>query len=139
MDSDELRKMSLNNASLAMNQMNQWNGMNQMNNNNRRFMQGLITPSDFGWYYLTDEQKDGIKTMMAFFKSHKWEGWMFKVCIGSFSNGEDQWVGMSGNDIFRHLERVFNEGMYGGGGKGILNGIRECYVGRMEYKRKERV
>lgn len=130
MDSDELRKMSIENANLAMNQANQ---------SNRRFMQGLITLSDFGWNQLTKEHKEGIKTMMAFFKSHKWEGWMFKVCIGSFSNEEDQWVGMSGNDIFRHLERVFNEGMYGEGGKGILNGIRKCYIERMEYKRKERV
>lgn len=138
MDSDELRKMSIENASLALNQMN---GMNQANQSNRRFMQGLIPPSDsgFGWNQLTKEHKEGIKTMMAFFKSHKWEGWMFKVCIGSFSNGEDQWVGMNGNDIFRHLERVFNEGMYGEGGKGILNGIRKCYIERMEYKRKERV
>ena len=129
MDSDLLRQMSITNAKLAM------------NINNRRFMQGLIPPSDsdFGWNQLTKEHKEGIKTMMAFFKSHKWEGWMFKVCIGSFSNGEDQWVGMSGNDIFRHLERVFNEGMYGEGGKGILNGIRKCYIERMEYKRKERV
>ena len=36
MDSNELRQMSIDNAKLAM------------NNNNRRFMQGLITPSDFG-------------------------------------------------------------------------------------------
>ena len=129
MDSDELRKMSLNNASLAM-------GMAMIGDSNRRFMEGLITPSDFGWYYLTDEQKEGIKTMMAFFKSHKWEGWMFKVCIGKFENGEEQWVGMNGNDIFRHLEGVFNEGMYGEGGKGILNGIRKCYIERIEYKRK---
>ena len=127
MDSDELRKMSLNNASLTMNQANQWN---------RRFMQGLITASDFGWNQLTKEHKEGIKTMMAFFKSHKWEGWMFKVCIGKFENGEEQWVGMNGNDIFRHLEGVFNEGMYGEGGKGILNGIRKCYIERIEYKRK---
>ena len=132
MDSDELRQMSLNNASLAM-------GMAMIGDSNRRFMQGLITPSDFGWNQLTKEHKEGIKTMMAFFKSHKWEGWMFKVCIGKFENGEEQWVGMNGNDIFRHLERVFNEGMYGEGGKGILNGIRKCYIERMEYKRKERV
>lgn len=129
MDSDELRKMSLNNASLAM-------GMAMIGDSNRRFMQGLITPSDFGWNQLTKEHKEGIKTMMAFFKSHKWEGWMFKVCIGKFENGEEQWVGMNGNDIFRHLERVFNEGMYGEGGKGILNGIRKCYIERIEYKRK---
>jgi hypothetical protein len=130
MDSYELRQMSIDNANLALNQMN---GMNQ---SNRRFMQGLITPSDFGWNQLTKEHKEGIKTMMAFFKSHKWEGWMFKVCIGKFSNGEDEWMSMSGSKIFHHLERYFNEGMYGEGGKGILNGIRKCYIERMEYKRK---
>ena len=132
MDSDELRQMSLNNASLAM---------NQMNGGNRRFMQGLIPPSDnewkqlelpSGWNQLTKEQKEGIKTMMVFFKSEKWEGWMFEVCIGKFGNGTEQWVGMNGNDIFRHLKRVFNGGVYGEGGRDILNGIRKCYIERME-------
>lgn len=129
MDSDELRKMSLNNANLAMNQMNQ---------SNRRFMQGLIpTPaSDYNFTIISNRQKEGIKTMMAFFKSHKWEDWMFKVYIGKFHNGEEQWVGMNGNTIFHHLERHLIEGIYDEDGKWILNGIRKCYIERMEYKRK---
>lgn len=120
MDSDELRKMSINNAKLAMNQMN------------RKFMQGLI-PNEIktnssGDFVLSDDHKEGIKKMMVFFTSDEWRHWMFKVCIGKFSNGKNQWMGMLGFDVFRHLERVFNEGVYGEGGRDILNGIRKCYM-----------
>lgn len=123
MDSYELRQMSLNNAKLAM---------NQMNGGNRKFMQGLIPNPYMEIHMLTDRQKEGIKKMMVFFTSDEWRHWMFKVCIGKFGNGTPKWMGMLGFDIFRHLEEVFNEGVYREGEIDILNGIRKCYVERME-------
>jgi hypothetical protein len=122
MDSDELRKMSLNNAKLAM---------NQMNGGNRRFMQGLIPNPCMEILILTDRQKESIKKMMIFFTSDEWRHWMFKVHIGKVGNGTPKWMGMLGFDVFRHLEEVFIRGSYKDDEREILNGIRKCYVERL--------
>ena len=129
MDSDELRKMSLNNASLALNQVNQMNGMN---GTNRRFMQGII-PNEIkinssGNFVLSDEHKEGVKKMMDFFISDKWRDWIFKVHIGMYKDGTEQWIEMTGSGLWNHLNGVYLYEVYGDDGRDILNGIRKCYM-----------
>jgi hypothetical protein len=113
MDSDELRKMSLNNANLAMNQMN---GMNEIKTNSS------------GNFVLSDEHKEGLMKMMDFFKSVNCRYLFFNVHIGLHRDGTEQWIEMTGLGIYNHLNGVYTYEVYGKDGRDILNGIRKCYM-----------
>ena len=81
-------------------------------------------------WQLTEEQKTLINFMVLFFESDRWNQWSFKVCTGKFENGEDQWRPMKGWEICKYLQIYLNFGRYKTGGRGILNGIRKCYIER---------
>jgi hypothetical protein len=80
-------------------------------------------------YNLTKKQNHLLLDMIVFFKLPPYDITYFKLMIGFLPNSTcPHWITISGQQISEHLKGVLDSGLYGDGGRDILNGMRECYI-----------
>lgn len=118
MDSDTIRQMSLNNASLAMSQ----------SNTNYKGTVLYPKPIPYGSWRMDDVQRDGISKMMEYFKKFDNRTPFFNIYVGLDENGKDMWAELSGSHIYYQLKSYWDMEFYSDNSRDILNGIRECYL-----------